>query len=69
LLSEQVGLLCTIPGIGERTAQVLISEIGVDMSRFPSADHLASWAGCCPGNNESAGSTTAAGCGFSAGAA
>ena len=53
--SEQVGLLRTIPGIGERTAQVLIREIGVDMSRFPTADHLASWAGLCPGNNESAG--------------
>ncbi len=52
---EQVRALCTIPGIGERTAQVLIGEIGVDMSRFPSADHLASWAGLCPGNNESAG--------------
>jgi len=53
--AEQVGLLRTIPGIGERTAQVLIGEIGVDMSRFPTADHLASWAGLCPGNNESAG--------------
>src|SRR6266496_138501 len=52
---EQVRALCTIPGIGERTAQVLIGEIGVDMSRFPSADHLASWAGLCPANNESAG--------------
>jgi transposase len=53
--AEQVGLLRTIPGIGERTAQVLIGEIGVDTSRFPTADHLASWAGLCPGNNESAG--------------
>jgi transposase len=52
---EQVRQLCTIPGIAERTAQVLIGEIGVDMSRFPTADHLASWAGLCPGNNESAG--------------
>ena len=47
--------LMTIPGIGERTAQTIISEIGVDMSRFPTADHLASWAGLCPGNHESAG--------------
>jgi len=52
---EQVAALCTIPGIAERTAQVVISEIGVDMSRFRTADHLASWAGLCPGNNESAG--------------
>jgi transposase len=48
-------LLATIPGIGERAAQVIISEIGVDMARFPTAAHLASWAGLCPGNNESAG--------------
>ncbi|MGH3923312.1 MAG: transposase [Gammaproteobacteria bacterium] len=48
-------LLATIPGIGERAAQVIISEIGVEMSRFPTAAHLASWAGLCPGNNESAG--------------
>jgi transposase len=51
----QIQALCTIPGIGERTAQVVISEIGVDMARFPTAAHLASWAGLCPGNNESAG--------------
>jgi hypothetical protein len=44
-----------IPGIGDRAAQVVISEIGVDMARFPSAAHLASWAGLCPGNHESAG--------------
>lgn len=53
--AEQVRLLKTIPGIGDRAAQVIISEIGVDMSRFPTAAHLASWAGLCPGNNESAG--------------
>lgn len=52
---EQLERLCTIPGIRERTAQVVIAEIGVDMSRFPTAQHLASWAGLCPGNNESAG--------------
>jgi transposase len=53
--AEQLALLRTIPGIGGRAAQTLISEIGVDMSRFPTAAHLASWAGLCPGNNESAG--------------
>jgi transposase len=47
--------LQTIPGVGQRTAQVILAEIGADMSRFPSAGHLASWAGMCPGNNESAG--------------
>lgn len=45
----------TIPGVGRRTAEALVAEIGTDMSRFPSAEHLASWAGMCPGNNESAG--------------
>ena len=53
--AAQISLLATIPGIGERAAQVIISEIGVDMTRFPTAAHLASWAGLCPGNNESAG--------------
>ena len=53
--APQLALLRTIPGIGDRAAQILISEIGVDMSRFPTAAHLASWAGLCPGNNESAG--------------
>ena len=50
-----VELLCTIPGVALRTAQVLIAECGVDMSQFPTAGHLASWAGICPGHNESAG--------------
>ena len=45
----------TIPGVGVRTAQILLAEIGADMRRFPSAGHLASWAGMCPGNDESAG--------------
>jgi transposase len=51
----QVELLCTIPGISQRTAEVIISEIGTDMTRFPTAANLASWAGMCPGNHESAG--------------
>jgi len=47
--------LDTLPGVGQRTAETLIAEIGTDLSRFPSARHLASWAGLCPGNRESAG--------------
>ena len=45
----------SVPGIGPRIAVVLLAEIGTDMSRFPSAAHLASWAGMCPGHDESAG--------------
>ena len=45
----------TIPGVGRRTAEILVAEIGTDLTRFPSAAHLASWAGLCPGNDESAG--------------
>jgi len=52
--AAQVAQVDTIPGINKRTAEVLVAEIGVDMSRFPSEHHLASWAGLCPGNNESA---------------
>lgn len=48
-------LLMTIPGVGQRTAEVIIAEIGTDMSVFPTAGHLASWAGQCPGNDQSAG--------------
>lgn len=44
-------LLCSIPGVGERAAEAIIAEIGLDMSRFPTAGHLASWAGVCPGAN------------------
>ncbi len=51
----QIGLLDTIPGVNRRNAEVILAEIGPDMSRFPSSGHLASWAGECPGNNESAG--------------
>jgi transposase len=53
--AEEVKLLDTIPGVDRRTAEVIIAECGPDMSRFPSASHLASWAGMCPGNNESGG--------------
>jgi transposase len=52
---EAIKLLDTIPGVGETVAQIMVAEVGVDMEQFPSADHLASWAGMCPGNNESAG--------------
>ncbi len=50
-----VELLCTIPGVQRRTAEVIVAEIGLEMSRFPSERHLASWAGQCPGNDRSAG--------------
>jgi transposase len=53
--AEAVERLTTIPGVKARTAEVVIAELGVDMGRFPSAGHLASWAGLCPGNHESAG--------------
>jgi hypothetical protein len=53
--------LDTIPGVSKRAAEVMIAEIGVDMTRFPTAGHLTSWAGMCPGNNESAGNTIPAG--------
>ncbi len=48
-------LLCTIPGVSEQAATVILSEIGRDMGRFPSAGHLVAWTGLCPGQNESAG--------------
>ncbi len=50
-----VVLLDTIPGVGRETAELIVSEIGTDMSRFPSAAALAAWAGVAPGNHESAG--------------
>jgi transposase len=53
--ARAVELLCTIPGVQRRTAEVIVAEIGVDMSRFPSDRQLASWAGQCPGNDRSAG--------------
>ena len=50
-----VDAIDAIPGIGQISAQQIVAEIGVDMSRFPTAAHLCNWAGICPGNNESAG--------------
>jgi transposase len=50
-----IGLLCTIPGVGELSATTILAEIGTDMGRFPTAGHLLAWAGLCPGQNESAG--------------
>lgn len=48
-------LLSTIPGVSTTIAHIIIAETGADMARFPTAAHLASWAGACPGHNESAG--------------
>jgi transposase len=52
---KKAARLTTMPGVGDVAAQVILSEIGVDMSRFPTAGHLISWAGLCPRNDESAG--------------
>jgi transposase len=52
---ELIALLCTTPGISTLSAIMILSEIGSDMSRFPTAGHLVAWAGLCPGQNESAG--------------
>lgn len=54
---ELVARLSSIPGVGEDSAKAILAEIGFDMSVFPNSKHLASWAGVCPGNNESAGKT------------
>ncbi len=53
--AREIERLDGIPGVDRVVAQGMIAEIGTDMGRFPTADHLASWAGLCPGNNESAG--------------
>jgi transposase len=50
-----VTLAATITGVAQRTAEVMVAEIGTDMTAFPTARHLASWAGACPGNDQSAG--------------
>jgi transposase len=52
---DKLERLQPVPGVGRRLAEVILSEIGVDMARFPTPGHLASWAGVCPGMNESAG--------------
>jgi len=52
---EALAQLQSIPGVGRRTAEVILAEVGTDLRRFPTADHRASWAGLCPGQNESAG--------------
>jgi transposase len=53
--AEPATRLLSIPGVGKRVAEVIVAEIGVDMSRFPTDKHLASWVGLCPGHHESAG--------------
>jgi transposase len=52
---EAIALLDSVPGISRRAAEVVLAEVGADVRRFPSAKHLASWAGMCPGNAESGG--------------
>jgi transposase len=59
--AHQLDLLQTIPGVGPKVAQVILAETGGDMSRFPSAAHLAAWAGLAPGVHESAGRRTTVG--------
>jgi transposase len=53
--ADIIELVDTIPGVARRTAEALVAECGVDMTRFPTVGHLASWAGICPGNNASGG--------------
>ena len=53
--AEQMARLDAIPGVNRRTVENVVAEIGTDMGQFPDADHLSSWAGMCPGNEESAG--------------
>jgi hypothetical protein len=55
LFEKAVELLCTIPGVQRRTAEVIVAEVGVEMSVFRTAKELASWAGQCPGNDQSTG--------------
>jgi transposase len=58
---HQIELLQTIPGVGPKVAQVIIAETGADMARFPTAAHLAAWAGLAPAMHESAGKQSPAG--------
>ena len=60
-LEAAVTLLCTIPGVSTLTAEVIVAETGADMTRFPTAAHLAAWAGVAPANHESAGKRRPAG--------
>lgn len=53
--SNEIDKLIKMPGIGKTSAQIILAEIGQDMSRFPTEAHISSWCGVCPGNNESAG--------------
>jgi transposase len=53
--AEAATRLLSIPGVGKRVAEIIVAEIGTDMSRFPTDKHLASWVGLCPGHHESAG--------------
>jgi transposase len=52
---QAIALLDSIPGVNQRIAEIFLAEVGTDMQRFPSAQHLASWVGICPGNHQSAG--------------
>jgi transposase len=54
-LGTQIEMLCEVPGLARTAAEIVLAETGGDMSRFPTAGHLASWTGLCPGNHESAG--------------
>ena len=54
-LASCIDLLSTFPGVSKTVAEIIIAETGADMTQFPTAAHLASWAGVCPGHNESAG--------------
>lgn len=54
-LQQAIALLDSIPGVNQRIAEIFLAEVGTDMQRFPSAGHLASWVGICPGNHQSAG--------------
>jgi transposase len=52
---QAITLLDSIPGVNQRIAEIFIAEVGTDMQRFPTAQHLATWVGICPGNHQSAG--------------